>query len=74
VVLEIALLVLLCSPDPDICSMSLNCFGHFCQEAQFTTELVPDEMDVQTAPPIVENMEIYLELSASPYVVLGKII
>ncbi|POG62935.1 hypothetical protein GLOIN_2v1784706 [Rhizophagus irregularis DAOM 181602=DAOM 197198] len=72
VVLEIALLVLLCSPDPDICSMSLNCFGHFCQEAQFTTELVPDEMDVQTAPPIVENMEIYLELSASPYVVLGR--
>ncbi|RIA90709.1 hypothetical protein C1645_875920 [Glomus cerebriforme] len=76
VVLEIALLVLLCSPDPDICSMSLSCFGHFCQEAQLTTGLVSDEMDVQTAPPndlpIVENMDIYLELSSGPYVVLGR--
>ena len=74
--LEIALLVLLCSSDQDICSMSLNCFGHLCQEAQLTTELITDEVDVQAAPqnelPIVENMDIYLELSSGPYIIPGN--
>ena len=76
--LEIALLVLLCSSDQDICSMSLNCFGHLCQEAQLTTELVPDEMDDQSVPPnelpIVENMDIYLELSSGLYIIPGNLI
>ncbi|CAI2172941.1 5991_t:CDS:10 [Funneliformis geosporum] len=76
VVLEIALLVLLCSSDTDICSMSLNCFGHLCQEAQLTTEIIPDEMDVHVSPPndlpIIENMDVYLELSSAPYIVPGR--
>ncbi|CAG8685690.1 17047_t:CDS:2, partial [Dentiscutata heterogama] len=60
VALEIALLVLLCSADTDICQMAVNCFRHLCIEAQLTTELASDEVDVQSAPPselpIVENM------------------
>ncbi|CAG8508989.1 2177_t:CDS:10 [Funneliformis mosseae] len=76
VVLEIALLVLLCSSDTDICSMSLNCFGHLCQEAQLTTEIIPDEMDVQTSfpndLPIIENLDVYFELSSAPYLVPGR--
>ncbi|CAG8518713.1 24789_t:CDS:10 [Dentiscutata erythropus] len=61
VALEIALLVLLCSADTDICQMAVNCFRHLCIEAQLTTELMSDEVDVQSAPPselpIVENMD-----------------
>ncbi|CAG8730319.1 10225_t:CDS:10, partial [Racocetra persica] len=76
VALEIALLVLLCSADTDICQMAVNCFRHLCLEAQLTTELVSDEVDVQSAPPselpIVENMDVYMELSSSSYVVPGR--
>ncbi|CAJ0756188.1 22464_t:CDS:2, partial [Entrophospora sp. SA101] len=51
IVLEVALLVLLCSSDTEICSMSMSCFGHLCQEAQLlTTELIGDEVDVQAVP------------------------
>ncbi len=57
--------------------MSLNCFGHLCQEAQLTTELVPDEVDVQAVLsnelPIVENMDVYLELSSAPYLIPGSL-
>ncbi|RIB13611.1 hypothetical protein C2G38_1974674 [Gigaspora rosea] len=76
VALEIALLVLLCSADTDICQMAVNCFRHLCIEAQLTTELAADEVEVQTAPPselpIIENMDVYLELSSSSYVVPGR--
>ncbi|CAH1760475.1 9376_t:CDS:10 [Entrophospora sp. SA101] len=78
IVLEVALLVLLCSSDTEICSMSMSCFGHLCQEAQLlTTELIGDEVDVQAVPhselPIVKNIDVYLELSSGPYIVPGRI-
>ncbi|CAG8574310.1 8733_t:CDS:10, partial [Diversispora eburnea] len=72
VVLELTLLVLLCSPDTDICTMAINCFRHLCIEAQLTTELIPEVMDVQAAPlSIVENIDVYAELS-EPQVISGR--
>ncbi|KAG9291425.1 hypothetical protein G9A89_021843 [Geosiphon pyriformis] len=69
VALEIALLVLLCSADTEICSTAVTCFGHLCTEAQLTE-------DMDEAPPsqltIVENMNVYLELSSATYMVTGR--
>lgn len=73
VVLELTLLVLLCSADTEICSMALNCIRHLCIEAQLTTELIPEEVDMQATPlSAVENLDVYIELS-EPHVTPGKV-
>ncbi|CAG8450213.1 2329_t:CDS:10 [Ambispora leptoticha] len=68
VALEIALLVLLCSADTEICSIAVTCFGHLCTEAQLTEDL--DEPPSQLT--IVENIDVYLELSSPNYMVTGR--
>ncbi|CAG8523183.1 18947_t:CDS:10, partial [Racocetra fulgida] len=75
--LESALLVMLCSPDPEICLTAVNCFGQLCSEAEFTSENLANDME---APPefppsqmtIVDNINIYKELSTVPYPVPGR--
>ncbi|CAJ0836147.1 20802_t:CDS:10 [Entrophospora sp. SA101] len=46
-------------------------------KAQLTAELIGDEVDIQAVPPselpIVENMDVYLELSSEPSIVPGRI-
>ncbi|CAG8830874.1 33457_t:CDS:2, partial [Racocetra persica] len=75
--LESALLVMLCSPDPEICLTAVNCFGQLCLEAELTSENLANDME---APPefppsqmtIVDNINIYKELSTVPYPVPGR--
>ncbi|KAF0455119.1 gtpase-activator protein for ras-like gtpase [Gigaspora margarita] len=75
--LESALLIMLCSPDPDICLTAVNCFGQLCLEAELTSENLANDME---APPefppsqmtIVDNMTVYKELSTIPYPVPGR--
>ncbi|KAL1920332.1 uncharacterized protein VTP21DRAFT_1478 [Calcarisporiella thermophila] len=69
VALEIALLVLLCSPDNQICSMTLSCFGHLCTEASLTEELDDTQRSQLT---IVENFNVYSELARVGGPVTGR--
>ncbi|CAI2169037.1 10253_t:CDS:10, partial [Funneliformis geosporum] len=76
--LEVTLLVSLCSSEIEICSMSINCFAQLCQEAQITTENfaidvdVPQELPISPQITIVDNWNVYTELSTSPYIVPGR--
>ncbi|CAG8730221.1 7577_t:CDS:2, partial [Ambispora leptoticha] len=68
VALEKALLVLLCSANIEICSIAIACIGHLCTEAQLTEAL--DELPSQLS--IIENIDVYLELSSPNYMVTGR--
>ncbi|CAG8520644.1 15640_t:CDS:10, partial [Funneliformis caledonium] len=76
--LEIALLVSLCSSEIEICSLSINCFSELCREARITTENFaidedePQELPISPQITIVDNWNVYTELSVSPYIVPGR--
>jgi len=70
VAIEIALLVLLCSADTEICSMAVACFGHLCTEAQLTEDLDSPQQISQLT--IIKNIKVYMELSSSSFVITGK--
>ncbi|RGB37714.1 hypothetical protein C1646_638789 [Rhizophagus diaphanus] len=78
VALEIALLVSLCSSDIEICSIAINCFDQLCEEARITAENftidvdAPQELPLPSQMTIVENWNVYIELSNSPYIVPGR--
>ncbi|GAA5815422.1 hypothetical protein MFLAVUS_008930 [Mucor flavus] len=74
VTLEIALLVTLCSPIPDICSIATKCLGHMCTEAK----MVDEDSVVDTASRISQsmtafshNIEIYEDLAYEEPVIQG---
>ncbi|SAM09354.1 hypothetical protein [Absidia glauca] len=67
--LEVALLVLLCSADTDICSAAMACFGHLCVEAHIT-EGAEDHR--QASLTIVENLPIYIEMTSNTGIVAGR--
>lgn len=67
--LEVALLVLLCSSDIEICSSSITCFGHICTETQLTDSV---EDPHQAILMVVENLPIYQELSSNNGIVTGR--
>lgn len=61
-----ALLVSLCSPIPDICSLSIQCLGHLCTEAKLIDEdglAETTSRSSQTLAGFSHNMEIYEDLS-----------
>lgn len=64
-----ALLVLLCSADPDICSGAIACFGHICQEAHITDST---EDPQQQALTIVDNLPVYIELTSNTGIIAGR--
>nr|CAG8557750.1 86_t:CDS:10 [Entrophospora candida] len=74
IALEVALLVLLCSADSDIGVMAIGCFNQLCIEAQLTNvnDVVPPQEMQNYQMTIVENMEVYLELSSSCHVTSGR--
>jgi hypothetical protein len=67
--LEVALLVLLCSADTDICTLSIDCFGLLCTEIHLTERL--DDPQPSSAT-IVENIACYTELTNHSSVVTGR--
>ncbi|OAD05753.1 hypothetical protein MUCCIDRAFT_137611, partial [Mucor lusitanicus CBS 277.49] len=67
--LEVALLVLLCSYDTDICTLSIDCFGLLCTEVHLTERLDDPQPSSIT---IVENMACYTELTNHSGVVTGR--
>ncbi|KAI9476257.1 MAG: hypothetical protein EXX96DRAFT_293488 [Benjaminiella poitrasii] len=67
--LEVALLVLLCSSDTDICSLSIDCFGLLCTEVHLTERLDDPQPSSIT---IVENMSCYTKLTSNLGVVTGR--
>lgn len=67
--LEVALLVLLCSADLDICTLSIDCFGLLCTEVHLTERLDDPQPSSIT---IVENMACYTELTNYSGVVTGR--
>lgn len=72
--LEIALLISLCSPVPDICSVAIQCLGHMCVEARLVDEESLIETTSRTSQNFVgfsHNIEIYEDLSYDEPVVQG---
>jgi neurofibromin 1 len=67
--LEVALLILLCSYDTDICKLSIDCFGLLCTEVHLTERLDDPQPSSIT---IVENMAYYTELTKNADVVTGR--
>jgi hypothetical protein len=67
--LEVALLVLLCSSDIEICSAAITCFGHICTEAHLSDSI---EDPHQAILMVVENLPIYHELSSNNVIVTGR--
>ncbi|CEP17257.1 hypothetical protein, partial, partial [Parasitella parasitica] len=75
VTLEIALLVSLCSPMPDICSMAVKCLGYMCTEAKLVDEDVLVDTASRSSQSMVgfsHNMEIYQDLSYEEPVAQGR--
>ncbi|KAI9323567.1 hypothetical protein BX666DRAFT_2016762 [Dichotomocladium elegans] len=67
--LEVALLVLLCSADPDICSGAIACFGHICLEADITDNMEDPQQQSLT---IADNLPVYIELTSNTGIVAGR--
>ncbi|KAI9317519.1 hypothetical protein BX666DRAFT_2026794 [Dichotomocladium elegans] len=69
VALEIALLVTLCSANPDVCSDAIKCLGFLCDEAR----LVDEEEDPQQSQiTLICNLPVYTDLAAEDSVFLGR--
>jgi neurofibromin 1 len=58
--LEVSLLVSLCSPSPNICSLATKCLGLMCIEAKMIDEELESQHSVMS---FSHNMEIYEDLS-----------
>lgn len=69
VALEVALLILLCSSDTDICTLAIDCFGLLCTEVQLTESF--DEYRPSSTT-IVQNIACYTELAHQAGVVTGR--
>ncbi|KAL7314719.1 hypothetical protein PS15m_006255 [Mucor circinelloides] len=75
VTLEIALLVSLCSPIPDICSMAVKCLGYMCTEAKLLEEDVLVDTASRSSQSMIgfsHNIEIYEDLSYEEPVAQGR--
>ncbi|KAF8943228.1 Ras GTPase activating protein ira2 [Haplosporangium gracile] len=70
VALEIALLILICAPDQDICTMAVNCISLLCEETVITQEVVNPNVGQLS---LLENIDVYMELSAPSAVVAGRV-
>lgn len=68
VALEIALLILICAPDQDICTMAVNCISLLCEETVITQEINNPSIGQLS---LLENIDVYMELSAPSAVVAG---
>ncbi|KAF9578599.1 Ras GTPase activating protein ira2, partial [Lunasporangiospora selenospora] len=69
VALEIALLILMCAPEQDICTMAVNCISLLCEETVITQEVLNPNMGHLS---LLENIEVYMELSAPSAVAPGR--
>eukprot|EP01132_Coremiostelium_polycephalum_P003622 gene3622-4511_t len=63
--LEVALLIHLCSAEPDICSKCATCFGLLCEEIEILGEM--DEVNS-----IVANYSVYKKLSTAGVLQTGR--
>ncbi|KAG0019213.1 Ras GTPase activating protein ira2 [Podila clonocystis] len=70
VALEIALLILICAPDQDICTMAVNCISLLCEETVITQEINNPNIGQLS---LLENIDVYMELSAPSAVVAGRV-
>ncbi|KAI7858100.1 hypothetical protein BDC45DRAFT_434174 [Circinella umbellata] len=69
VALEIALLVSLCWPNPDVCSDAIRCLGYLCDEAILADE---DEDPQQSQITLICNLPVYKDLASEDSVFLGR--
>ncbi|KAF9111158.1 Ras GTPase activating protein ira2 [Mortierella sp. AM989] len=69
VALEIALLILMCAPDQDICTTAVNCIGLLCEETVITQEIINPAVGQLS---LLENIDVYMELSAPSAVIAGR--
>ncbi|KAI9489055.1 hypothetical protein BDB00DRAFT_771458 [Zychaea mexicana] len=69
VALEIALLVSLCWPNPDVCSDAIRCLGYLCDEAGLADE---DEDPQQGQITLICNLPVYCDLASEDSVFLGR--
>ncbi|KAI9227506.1 MAG: hypothetical protein DHS80DRAFT_17060, partial [Piptocephalis tieghemiana] len=65
--LEVALLVLLCSAEPEICSAAVRCFGWLVEEARRRTSMPPPQLT------IAENVSVYAEMAKIEPMVNGRV-
>ncbi|KAG0187398.1 Ras GTPase activating protein ira2 [Apophysomyces sp. BC1034] len=66
--IEVALLVLLCSSDLEICTAVINCFGCICEEVRQTEGIDLQQASLTIAP----NLSIYAELVSSAPGITGR--
>ncbi|KAI8972992.1 hypothetical protein BDB01DRAFT_839035 [Pilobolus umbonatus] len=66
---EVALLVLLCSSDIEICTSAIECFGLICTESNITESADDPHQSILM---VVENLPIYTELSSNNGLVTGR--
>ncbi|KAI8142067.1 hypothetical protein BJV82DRAFT_159057 [Fennellomyces sp. T-0311] len=69
VALEIALLVSLCWPNPELCSDAIRCLGYLCDEASLADE---DEDPQQSQITLICNLPVYCDLASEDSVFLGR--
>src|SRR5690606_10973907 len=68
--LEVSLLILLCSSDLDICSLTTHAIGMLCEEGRITEnaeELLSSNLT------IMRNSEVYSELSLQSFRITGPV-
>ncbi|KAI8994897.1 hypothetical protein BDB01DRAFT_714840 [Pilobolus umbonatus] len=61
--LEVALLVSLCSPVPEICSAATRCLGYMCKESKLVEDEYLDSSDTPIYMSFNYNIEIYEDLA-----------
>ncbi|KAI8390971.1 uncharacterized protein BYT42DRAFT_508674 [Radiomyces spectabilis] len=69
IALEVALLILLCSSDTEICSAAIACFGQVCIAVQISDSIEDPQQQGLT---IIENLPVYIELSSNTGIVTGR--
>lgn len=70
VALEIALLVSLCWPVPDVCSDAIRCLGYLCEEAHLVGD--DEEPPQQNQITLLCNLPVYSGLASEDSVFLGR--
>ncbi|KAI9027661.1 hypothetical protein CLU79DRAFT_697324 [Phycomyces nitens] len=69
VAIEVALLLTMCSPKPELCSASTRCIGYLCAETNFITG---NEFELNEYSTMLRNLDIYKEIVREDTTFIGR--
>ncbi|KAL0078943.1 hypothetical protein F4703DRAFT_1778323 [Phycomyces blakesleeanus] len=69
VAIEVALLLTMCSPKPELCSASTRCVGYLCAETNFITG---SEYEINEYSTMLRNLDIYKEIVREDTAFIGR--